>query len=1101
MFTNIHNHTHFSLLDGMIKIPPLISRVKELGMKSVGITDHGNIGGIIPFFEECVKNKIKPIIGCEFYFTRDLKSDKPNHLVLLAKDGVGYKNLIKLVSFGHTEGFYYKPRITWDYLRNNAEGLVCLTGCIKGEIPRAYLDGNDVNAEVILCEYLDLFGKDNVFIEVTNHGIKEELEALPKLIKLGEDNGVSVVATNDTHYVWQTDSLAHEALLCIQTNGRLADEKHYKFSSDQFWFKSASEMSLPEKFLENTELVVEKCNLALDLTGSYLPNFPIPANETPDSYLRKLVYEGAVKRYGEINKERVEYELGVIEKTGFAGYFLIVQDIVKEATAKKITMSAGRGSSAGSIVSYCLGITNVDPLEFGLLFERFLTADRISPPDIDMDFEDARRGEVFEYIKNKYGKESVSQIITFGVMASRAVIRDVARVMGVDLGLSDKLAKSVPQGETLHHSLQISKDFREFYDTNAECKKVVEMGFKLEGVIRNAGVHPAGVVISPGQTVEYAPLQKVKENIVIGWDMKSVEKAGLLKIDILGLKTLTVINECRRLILERTGEDILSKLNDYTDEETYKLISSGENAGVFQLESSGISELCRKTQPKDIFGVMAINALFRPGPLGSGMVEDYIKRKNGEDAVYIHPLLESVLKETHGVFVYQEQIMEMSRVLAGFSLAEGDKLRKAMGKKDIKILNEMKPRFLEGAKSKGVSESVANKILELITPFAGYAFNKPHAAAYAVLSYQTAYLKVHYPLEFWAACLTSEISDTDKLCEYINTCKRNDITILPPDVNKSDWNFVIEDDGIRYALGALKEVGVESAKQIVAKRDRRYTGLVDLCSRVTLRTVNKGVLESLICSGAFDSFGHSRAQYVATLEDTVKWAGKVNKKSHFEALFDMPDLKDEFPVEYERWNERMTLDKEKDFVGFYLTKNPNEADLNLISLYIRNFSNKLVGFAKGTDVVVGGIIQKVKKILDKKGKEMCSMILKDPLGEVEVIIFSRAYAENQGKIRTGEAVLVWGEILDNQEVKVSASYLNDFDNITKYGYDKFCVKILDYDEEKMQSLKALTETEGLALYVNLEGKVFKSEKCRIKATKDNAIKLNRLFGFGNVSIK
>ncbi|MFA4967629.1 MAG: DNA polymerase III subunit alpha, partial [Candidatus Margulisiibacteriota bacterium] len=906
-FVHLHTHSEFSLLDGMSRIEDLIKRTKEMGMKSIALTDHGNMYATVKFYMAAKEHDIKPIIGCEAYvahrtrFDKETKEDRsPYHLTLLAKDNDGYRNLIKLVSLSSIEGFYQKPRIDREIIEKYGKGLVAMSGCMAGEVAKLILAGDHAQAEATAGWYKDIF-KDDYYLEMMDHNLEGQKELNRALIELSKKLNIKLVATNDSHYIHKEDSLGQDILLCIGTGSFMNSAKRLKFSGNEFYLKTASEMKKIfahcEEAVFNTLEVAEKCNAALETGKLHLPHFTVPETETPETYLEKLVWEGITKKYGtEVEgkvliapeiKDRIKYELYTIEKMGYAPYFLIVQDFINFAKSNGIQVGPGRGSAAGSIVSYALGITNVDPLKYGLIFERFLNLERISMPDIDIDFCYERRQEVIDYVTRKYGKDHVAQIVTFGTMAARGAIRDVGRVLEIPLVEVDKIAKMIPAGPdiTIDKGLEMNKDLRKQYESDETIKNLIDSAKKIEGLSRHASVHAAGVVISNLPLTEYAPLQQLDENVLVTqYQMTDLEKIGLLKMDFLGLRNLTMIAQAVREV----GIDINSI--PYDDQKTFSLFRSGETMGIFQLESRGMRGLIKDLQPDTFEEIIALLALYRPGPLESGMVEDYVKRKHKKVEIrYELPELKPILHETYGVILYQEQVMEIASKIAGFTMGQADVLRAAMGKKKVKEMAEQKERFVEGAVKKGTSKHKATELFNLCAKFAGYGFNKSHSTAYAVISYQTAYLKANYPKEFMAALMTSVMGNTDKLSAYIAESQKMGIKVLPPDVNQSVRTFTVVEEGIRFGLTAIKNVGVGAIESILEqrKKDGPYSSLAEFCRRVDTHACNKKVIESLIKCGAFDSLGKSRAQLIAVFEKTMERANQEQKEkaSGQEALF------------------------------------------------------------------------------------------------------------------------------------------------------------------------------------------------------------------------
>jgi len=846
-FAHLHVHTNYSLLDGACEIDKLAKRLSELGMKSCAITDHGAMYGVIEFYKKMRAYGIKPIIGAEVYMAERTMHDKETgideeqyHLVLLAKDNNGYKNLMKLVSLGFMEGFYYKPRVDMDVLSKYSEGLIALSACLAGKIPSLLLKGNFEEAKQTALKFNSIFGQDNFFIEVQDHGLLEQRKIMNDLIRLSKETGIPLVATNDVHYIQKEDALAQDVLMCIQTGKTLDDENRMKFESSEFYLKSPEEMEqlfsyIPEA-LENTLRIAERCNVTLEFGKVHLPSFKVPEGLSEDEYLRQLCYKGARERFPVITDEirqRLDYELETIKEMGYSSYFLIVWDFINYARQNGIMVGPGRGSAAGSLVAYCLYITNIDPLKYNLLFERFLNPERISMPDIDVDFCYERRQEVIDYVVQKYGQDRVAQIVTFGTMAARAAIRDVGRVMGYPYGEVDRIAKMVPSelGITIESALALNPELKKLYDENERVRRLIDIAKDLEGFPRHASTHAAGVVISKDPIVEHVPLHKLGDsNVATQYTMTALEELGLLKMDFLGLRTLTVIRDAINIIRRTKNVEInLDKL-PLDDKKVYELLSQGNTAGVFQLESTGMRNLLMELKPEVFQDIVAIIGLYRPGPLGSGAADDFIRSKNGLKPIkYLHPKLEPILSETYGIILYQEQAMKIAQELAGFSLGQADILRKAMGKKKQDVMAAQRESFINGCVNNGIDKTTAAKIFDEISYFAGYGFNKAHTAAYAVIAYQTAYLKAHFPVEYMAALLTSVTDNSDKVAYYINECRHLGIEVLPPDINESYETFTVVSDKIRFGLTAVKNVGLNVAKAIIQTRKSKgkFTSFTD----------------------------------------------------------------------------------------------------------------------------------------------------------------------------------------------------------------------------------------------------------------------------------
>ncbi|MFC1624104.1 DNA polymerase III subunit alpha [Candidatus Omnitrophota bacterium] len=1033
-FVHLHVHTQYSLLDGACLIKNLVERARRMKMPAVSMTDHGNMFGAIEFYQACMQNGIKPIIGCELYLAPKSRFDKTiytggetsNHIILLARDEAGYRNLMKLVSIGYREGFYYKPRIDKEVLAQCSEGLMVLSSCLKGEFSRLALEGNEEKIKGLALQYREILGKENFYFELQDNLIPEQKKVNSVLIKLGKQLEIGVVATNDVHYLTRESAKAHEALLCIQTQTTLQDPKRMRLQTDQFYFKSPEEMKelfkdIPEA-ISNTIKITERCNLELDFSKTFLPHYSIPEGTTREKYLKELCEEGLRKRYVDVapdKRQRLDYELRAINKAGYTSYFLIAWDFVSYAKNKEIAVGPGRGSAAGSIVSYCLGITDIDPLRYNLLFERFLNPERVTMPDIDIDFCYERRQEVIDYVIGKYGQENVAQIITFGTMAARAVIRDVGRVMSMPYGDVDRIAKLVPldPNMTLELALEQEPELRSLYNQDPRVKELIDTSKHLEGLTRHASTHAAGVVISEDPLVNHVPLFGTSDNqISTGYAMGSLEKIGLLKMDFLGLRTLTVIQEAIKIV--NRVNSISLKVEDIPmeDPKTYRLLDKAETMGVFQLESSGMRDLLKKLKPEKFEDIVALLALYRPGPIGSGMLDDFMKRKHGEVEVrFDHPLLESILKETYGIIVYQEQVMMIVSKLAGFSLAQADLLRRAIGKKTPEVMDQQRKAFIEGAIKNKIDKRIADKIFSLIEHFAGYGFNKSHSTAYAMISYRTAFLKANYPVEFMTALLTSEKDNTDKVVEYINEAERMNLKILPPDLNESFANFtMVGKDAIRFGLGAVKNVGQGSIESIIEARNRynSFKSLSEFCEHTDSRLVNKKVIESLIKCGAFDSLSLKRSQMMAVLANAMDTANAIQKDRSLGQMLlftdkgidrQIPDIKE--------WPESQLLTFEKEMLGFYITGHPLAKYEKILKEYSTASSKALKDLEDGVKIRFGGIINKVKNTVTKRtGERMAIMMVEDLEGKVEVLVFPAAYKNVSKFIRVNFAVFVNGRL-------------------------------------------------------------------------------------------
>jgi DNA polymerase-3 subunit alpha len=1033
-FVHLHNHTHYSLLDGACRIDELIKTAHKYKMHSVAITDHGNMFGAIQFYQKALKTGIKPIIGMEAYIapkSRSIKSggkgdgETAYHLVLLAKNMTGYKNLMRLSSIGYLEGFYYKPRIDKEILPKYSDGLIAMTSCLKGEVPYKIIYDDYEGAKKSAEFYYDLFG-NNFYLEIQNHGIPEEVKAIKGILSLSKELNIPVVATNDTHYLKKEHAEAHDILLCIQTNKDYNDPNRLKFSSDQMYFKSPEEMEklfkdIPDSIKHSLE-IADKCHLLLDTDVLHLPHFNIPEDENVDSldeYFEKKTWEGAKQRFQEITselEERLNYEINIIKRMGYPGYFLIVMDFIKYAQSKNIPVGPGRGSAAGSLVSYVLGITNVDPIKYGLLFERFLNPERVSMPDIDIDFCYERRDEIIDYVKNKYGVDNVTQIITFGSMNARGVIRDVGRVLNIQYSEVDQIAKTIPFQLNLDNTIKKVNEFKELCEKNDLNKKLLENALVLEGLARHASTHAAGVVIAPGELTQYVPLFKPAQgDITTQYDMKSLEDVGLLKMDFLGLRTLTVIDHTVKY-LKKTGISIDVENLLLDDPDTLKIFANGETVGIFQFESSGMREYLKKLEPECIEDLIAMNALYRPGPMN--WIDDFIARKQDHSKIsYPHQLLEPILNETHGIIVYQEQVIQIASSLAGFSKGKADLLRRAMGKKDPKLMQEQRTAFIEGANKQQISADTAMAIFDLIEKFAGYGFNKSHATGYSIIAYQTAYLKAHYPVEFMAASLTSEMGNSNRIVILFEECRRMGIKVLPPDVNESESNFTVIGKEIRFGLCAVKNVGLGAIQSIVEARNNkgRFETIYDFCENINLRSVNKKVVESLIQVGALDSIKGSRAQQMTALAKSISLAQSSQQRtSHgqtsiFEEKSDQKQLYPELP-NVPDWSQSEILRREKELLGLYISGHPLIKYEDEVKAFSKPILENLSVIATGQSVRICGIISEIRTHLDRKENTMAFLNIEDFTSSARVIIFSDMYEKYRDIIQLEEMVVIGGKV-------------------------------------------------------------------------------------------
>ena len=1045
-FTHLHVHTEYSLLDGASKIPELVAYAKELGMDSLAITDHGVMYGAVEFYQECTKAGIKPIIGCEVYLAKgshlDMTEKTRYHLILLAENDIGYHNLMKIVSKGQLEGFYYKPRVDKDVLRTYSEGIICLSACIAGEVPRLINSGNMDGARRCVQEYIDIFGKDNYFLEIQNHDIPEEKTAAEGLRQLAQEFGIGLVATNDLHYVRREDAEAQDVLLCIQTTSNVDDPGRMRFPNDSFYLKSAEEMAelfggYPEA-LENTCRIADRCNVKLEFGHLLLPEFPVPDGFDAVSYLRHLCEEALPERYEVVDetvRKRLDFELDIINTMGYACYFLIVWDFINYCRSHDIPVGPGRGSAAGSIVAYLLRITNIEPLRYHLLFERFLNPERVSMPDIDTDFCYVKRNQVLDYVVRRYGQERVSQIITFGTLQARAAVRDVGKALGMSYTSVDEVAKMIPRelGITLDKALKSSNDFKRAYESRPEVKKLVDLARSVEGLPRNAGTHAAGVIIAPRDLRDYVPLQQGSDSgVITQYDKNKVEELGLLKMDFLGLRTLTVIGDCIQFIKETTGEIVDIDNIPLHDKETCDMLCRGETACVFQLESAGITKLVMDLAPESFEDLIPLVALYRPGPLGTGMAEDFIAGRHGQrTAEVLHPLMEPILEDTYGVILYQEQVMQITSALAGFTLGQADILRRAMGKKKAKELDSMRASFIEGAKRlHDIPEELSDRIFSLLQHFAGYGFNKSHSVAYALVAYETAYLKAHWRAQYYAAFLNSVIGDSDKLSWYISVCKNDNIKILAPDVNESGRDFtVLPNKTIRFGLAGIKSTGGAAVEAIISARSEGgpFTSLTDFCCRVNMRVVNKRVVEHLIKSGAMDSFGARRSQLLAVLDQAIDLGAACQRDRANGQLglfgddqtFGMEEIKMPLLPEIPK---QTLLQYEKELLGFYVTDHPLSEYREVMQRFMP--LHQFIGETQVQDnqfVRVAGIISSCNIKTTKSGDTMALLTLEDFTGRFPVIIFPKSYQACIRDVFEDNVVSIDGRFsVDERESKIIA---------------------------------------------------------------------------------
>ncbi|MBN2712643.1 MAG: DNA polymerase III subunit alpha [Planctomycetes bacterium] len=1042
-FVHLHLHSHYSILDGVCQVPPLIYRAKELGFKEMALTDHGAMYGAIEFYTKASKAGIKPIIGFEAYVAPGSRFEKNSHgikdasyhLTLLAKNHAGYQNLSRLCAAGYTEGFYYRPRIDKEILRDHSKGIIALSGCLSGEVSRNLLNDRFDDAETAAREYREIFGEDNFFLEIMNNGLEEQLNIIPKMDDLSKKLGIPLVATSDVHYILPEHAKVQEVLLCINTGKKLEDEKRMKMTTDDFYLKSAEQMRLAfkghEDACDRTLEIASRCNLEFD--GDYkfgkfhLPTIQPPDGMNPVQYLESLCIDGLKVRYGDPLpqevKERFEKEMHVITKMGFPSYFLLVWDLVNFARTNDIPVGPGRGSAAGSIVAYSLGITNLDPLRYDLLFERFLNEGSNEMPDIDLDFDKERRHEVVEHIIKRHGADHCAKIVTFGCLSAKSAVRDVGRVLGVPLHEVDVIAKMIPdmvkaKGDknSLEVSMDENPDLKALYDSDPQVKELIDIAGLLDGVVRQTGIHAAGVLVADQPITAYGPLAKRGDDITTQYEMKMLETLGLCKVDCLGLETLTLLRKAVDNVKKSTGEELDLDKIPIDCQKTFRMLAKGDAKGVFQFESAGFRELLCKLRPDRFEDLIAAVAMYRPGPLGCGMVDTYINCKHGkEEAKYLHPLIEPILQETHGLILYQEQVQALALQLAHFTLSEGDLMRRAMGKKIAEIMAEYKDKFAKQAHDTCGSK-IAEQVFEQIEYFAGYGFNKSHSACYAMVAYQTAYMKCHYPREYMAALLTINGGDSKKVVEYIDDAKHLGIEVLPPDINESDSNFTVVGPNIRFGLAAIKGVGEKAVDCMVVEREENgpFKSLYDFCERVDLRALNKGTIEAMIKAGAFESMGGHRAQYVAGLEGALS-AGNASQKAASIGQFSLfgGGGAEEEPTqlpEVPEWPDQQLLQFEKEVLGFYVTSHPLAQYKDQIDAFSSSSVSRLSTLEDQTQVTIGGMIVDIKLGTDKRDKRYARLTFEDIDGAVSAMCFSRTYEEVKEFLEVDRIVFIRGKV-------------------------------------------------------------------------------------------
>jgi len=1149
-FVHLHVHTQHSLLDGAIQVPRLLNKCAEYNMDAVAITDHGAMYGALEFYDKAKKAGIKPIVGCEFYIAPTSRTEKVSgeagpafHLILLAMNYQGYRNLMKLSSIAQMEGFYYKPRIDKEVLEQYNDNLLALSACLHGEVPWLISHDRYEAAREKAQDMKRIFG-DRYYFELQENGISEQKIVNEGLIQLSQELDIKLLATNDCHYLNKEEAHAHEVLLCIQTGKTIHDPKRFKFSSNDFYFKSPEEMReqfdyLPEA-VANTVEVAERCNLEIELGAYHFPRFPLPEGETLESMFTKHCREGLQQRFAKMRvsgtltpdvekqySDRLRMEIDVINEMGFPGYFLIVADFINWAKGRDIPVGPGRGSGAGSLAAYSMGITDIDPIPYGLIFERFLNIERKSMPDFDIDFCQERRGEVIDYVRDKYGgSEHVAQIITYGSMKAKGVIRDVGRALDIPFGDVDKIAKLVPEelGVTIDKAIAQEPKLTEAADLDPRISELLRVSKTLEGLARHTSTHAAGVVVSPEPMTEYLPICKGKDDETITqYDMKHTEMTGLIKFDFLGLKTLTVIRKALAHIKIDCGTDLDISDIDMADMKTFKLLCKGDSLGVFQLESSGMRELLVNMAPEQFSDLIALVALYRPGPLDSGMVKDFVDTKHGlRDAHYPLPQLKPILEETYGVIVYQEQVMKIANVLANYSLGDADILRRAMGKKIPEVMDQEKVKFMAGARDSQIDEEKAEYIFDLMAKFAGYGFNKSHSAAYALIAYQTAYLKAHYPAQFMTALLSCDMANTDKIVLYINECREHNIEVLPPDINESVQDFSVHEDRIRFGLAAVKNVGEAALSLIVKERKDNggFRSLVDFCNRVHSASVNNRVIESLIKSGSFDSLGSKRSQLLAILPKAMDQAkahqrdqqsgqmslfsvaAETNSSEVTEIL--LPDIKE--------WEELEKLNFEKDTVGFYITGHPLDNNLTEIRTITDSDISNLENFNEGQPVRIGGLIRSCKQLKSKRGEPMAFVILEDILETVEVMVFPETYSSCYQLLNSSEPIIVKGTVQKGDRgLKIIADAIDLLPD-ARQKYTEAIHAKLEADKItrlRLEELKELlfnyhgTCPFSITLHFSGEGEVDVdiNKDFSVKPCREMSVSVTELFGYDPLSFK
>ena len=1132
-FAHLHLHSHYSLLDGANPIEGIVRRSSEMGMPALALTDHGNLFGAVQFHDTALEYGVKPIIGCEVYVARQDRrsknggSDQSNHLVLLAADATGYHNLVKLVSLGYLEGFYYRPRIDLELLDQHSEGLIGLSACLKGSVAWNLVQDRYEKARQAAGQLSEILGAGRFYLELQDHGIEEQKKANSGILKLSRELDLPLVATNDCHYPTREDSFPHEVLLCVQTGKTLQDQNRLSYKTDQFYFKSVKEMEslfshVPEA-LSNTLKIAEECSFELGQPENIVPNFEVPSGYSLDTYFEKVVRDGFKERLDDLREkeaqgklacpveeyhDRLDGEIEMIKRMKFPGYFLIVWDFIRYARENNIPVGPGRGSAAGSLVSYAMQVTNVDPLQYGLLFERFLNPERVTPPDIDIDFCTLRRSEVIDYVTRKYGRANVSQIITFGTMAARGSIRDVGRSMNIPYAEVDKIARLVPQSPdtTLQKALSSVRELKQLAESDSRYQQLIDVASRLEGLARHASTHAAGVVIAPRPLIDLIPLYKSnKDEITTQYSMRDLERLGLLKMDFLALTTLTVIAQAHSQINSQLNVQLDLDELDLCDPATFSLFCEGKTSGIFQFESPGMRDILRRLRPSRFEDLIALNALYRPGPIQGGMIDDFIGRRHGKVTIeYEVPALEEILKETYGVIVYQEQVMQIASKLGGFSLGEADLLRRAMGKKKKQVMKAQKMKFLAGCKINEIQPVKAKRIFALMEQFAGYGFNKSHSTAYALLAYQTAYLKAHYPVQFMAALLTSEMSSTDKIVKHLEDCKEMGLAVLPPDINESQLHFVGSSGDIKFGLAAIRNVGESAIGSVLLCREKigRFSSFYEFCDKVDLRAVNKRVVESLIKAGAFDSLGYHRKSLMEILDRAFEQGQKAerDRRSGQKGLFpgvdhssgeggeDVPDTGE--------WPDRQKWALERETLGYYVTGHP----LQKYQAELRKFSQYSVADmgeeTSGKEIAIGGMITGFRKRVNKRGDTWAMFQLEDLSGAVTALAWADIYKRYNDLLQDDVPVLLRGrcEVSARGDIQIIATEIIHLDSLWKEAVSKTAIRIPlpSLDETQISQLKSLLAKHSGTCPLEFE---LLEQQCRIRVIPEEDLSVDPIPSF------